>query len=99
MDGTTEAVLAFLVAAVLAWLLVPTAERIARRVGAIDQPRDRSLHDKPTPKLSGVAILVGVEAAGLIFLPMDGETRSILGGAALIAVVGMIDDIFELPAL
>jgi UDP-GlcNAc:undecaprenyl-phosphate/decaprenyl-phosphate GlcNAc-1-phosphate transferase len=99
MDGTTEAVLAFLLAAVLAWLLVPTAERIARRVGAIDEPRGRSLHDTPTPKLSGVAILVGVEVAGLIFLPMDGETRSILGGAALIAVVGMIDDIFELPAL
>src|SRR5687768_861155 len=99
MDGTTKAVLAFLVAAFLAWVLVPTAERIARRVGAIDEPRDRSLHDTPTPKLSGAAILVGVEVAGLIFLPMDGETRAILGGAALIALIGAIDDIFELPAL
>ena len=99
MDGTTEAVLAFLTAAFLAWALVPTAERIAHRVGAIDEPRDRSLHDAPTPKLSGAAILVGVEVAGLIFLPMDGETRAILGGAAVIALVGVIDDIFELPAL
>ena len=99
MVETTDALLAFFVAALLSWLLVPTAERIARRVGAIDEPRDRSLHDSPTPKLSGAAILVGVEVAGLIFLPLDAETRSILGGAALIALVGAIDDIFELPAL
>ena len=73
MVETSDAVFAFLVAAVLAWLLVPTAERIARRVGAIDEPRDRSLHDTPTPKLSGLAILVGVEVAGLIFLPWTGR--------------------------
>ena len=39
----------------------------------------------PTPKLSGLAILVAVEVAGWIWLPRDGETRSILIGAALIA--------------
>lgn len=99
MVDTIDAVFAFLVAFVIALLLVPVAERIARRVGAIDLPRDRGLHDVPTPKLSGAAILVGVQVAGWIFLPMDGETRSILGGAALIALVGALDDIFELSAL
>jgi UDP-GlcNAc:undecaprenyl-phosphate/decaprenyl-phosphate GlcNAc-1-phosphate transferase len=98
MAETTDAVLAFLVAATIAWLLVPLSERLARRIGAIDYPRDRGLHDIPTPKLSGVAILVGVEVAGWIWLPTDGETRSILIGAAAIAAVGVIDDVFDLPA-
>ena len=39
-------------------------------------------------------------AAGLLFLPWDDQTRSILGGALVIAVVGILDDIFDLnPAL
>jgi len=99
MAETTDAVLAFLVAAAIAWLLVPVAENLARRIGAIDYPRDRGLHDVPTPKLSGVAILVGVEVAGWIWLPSDGESRAILIGAAVIAGVGVVDDLFELPAL
>jgi len=98
MVETTDAVLAFLLAAALAWLLVPVAERMARRIGAIDYPKDRSLHDAPTPKLSGVAILIAVEVAGWTFLPGDSETRAILIGAAVIAGVGIADDVYELPA-
>ncbi|MDQ3571635.1 MAG: undecaprenyl/decaprenyl-phosphate alpha-N-acetylglucosaminyl 1-phosphate transferase [Actinomycetota bacterium] len=100
---TIDAVWAFLVAAVLALLLVPAAEWVARRVGAIDVPNERSLHRDPTPKLGGLAILIGVLVAGLLFLPDDGgrlgdETRAILIGAAAIAAVGVIDDIFDLHA-
>src|SRR5260221_2555516 len=36
---TTDAVFAFLLAAAIAWLLVPFAERLAFRVRAIDQPQ------------------------------------------------------------
>ncbi len=99
MASTTDAVLAFIAAAAIAWLLVPPAERLARRIGAIDYPRDRGLHDTPTPRLSGLAILVAVEVSGWIWLPTDGETRSILLGAAAIAVVGVLDDVYDLPAL
>lgn len=96
---TTDAVFAFLLAAAIAWLLVPYAEKLAFRVGAIDQPKPRGLHNKPMPRLSGLAILVAVEAAGWIWLPGDGESRSILIGAVAIAAVGVIDDIHGLSAL
>jgi UDP-N-acetylmuramyl pentapeptide phosphotransferase/UDP-N-acetylglucosamine-1-phosphate transferase len=99
MAATTDAVLAFLVAAAIAWLLVPFAERLAYRVGAIDQPKERGLHDRPMPRLSGLAILVAVEVAGWIWLPGDGESRSILLGAMAIAAVGVVDDVRGLPAL
>jgi len=98
MAATTDAVLAFLAAAAVAWLLVPFAERLAFRVGAIDQPKERGLHDKPMPRLSGLAILAGVELAGWIWLP-DGESHAILLGALAIAMVGVADDVWELPAL
>lgn len=99
MPSTADAALAFLVAAAIAWLLVPYAERLAFRVGAIDMPKARGLHDRPMPRLSGLAILAGVEVAGWIWLPGDGESRSILIGAVAIAAVGVVDDIRGLPAL
>ena len=69
MAATTDAALAFIAAAAIAWLLVPYVEKLAFRVGAIDFPKERSLHDRPMPRLSGLAILAGVEVAGWIWLP------------------------------
>ena len=99
MPESIDALLAFAAAAAIAWLLVPVAEALAWRVGAIDRPRERSLHVVPTPRLSGIAILVAVCASGVIFLPWDEETRAILLGAIVIAGVGIVDDIFELNPL
>ena len=93
-----DAVLAFLFAGSVAWMLVPTAESIARGLGAIDEPKERGLHDVPTPRLGGLAILVAIVGAGLIWLPWNDDTRAILGGAVMITVVGAIDDVVDLSA-
>jgi UDP-GlcNAc:undecaprenyl-phosphate/decaprenyl-phosphate GlcNAc-1-phosphate transferase len=94
-----DALLAFVFAGSLAWMLVPVAESIARRIGAIDEPSERGLHDFPTPKLGGLAILVGVLGAGLIWLPWNSDTRVILLGATAITALGVVDDVYELSAL
>src|ERR1700749_310268 len=51
------------------------------------------------PRLSGLAILVAVEAAACIWLPGDSQSRWILIGGVAIAAVGVLDDIYDLPAL
>jgi UDP-GlcNAc:undecaprenyl-phosphate/decaprenyl-phosphate GlcNAc-1-phosphate transferase len=93
-----DAVLAFVFAGSVAWMLVPAAESIARRIGAMDEPKERGLHDVPTPRLGGLAILVAVVGAMLIWLPWDYQTRAILGGAVAITALGAVDDVFGLPA-
>jgi len=98
MPTALEALFAFLLAGTVVLLLVPLTDRFARRVGAIDLPNERSLHELPTPKLGGLAILAGVLLAGLIWLPWGAETRAILAGAVVIALVGFLDDVFELGA-
>jgi UDP-GlcNAc:undecaprenyl-phosphate GlcNAc-1-phosphate transferase len=98
MPTDTDAYLAFLVAGVLTLLLVPLTKRLALRVGAIDYPAERKLHTIPTPKLGGLGILGGVLVAGLIWLPSDTESHSILIGAVAIAWVGVLDDVFDLNA-
>jgi UDP-GlcNAc:undecaprenyl-phosphate/decaprenyl-phosphate GlcNAc-1-phosphate transferase len=88
-----DALWAFLVAAGVAVVLTPLTARAATRAGVLHYPRERDLHDRPTPGLGGLAILVAVLASGLLFLPMSTETRGILGGAIAVSALGAIDDI------
>jgi UDP-GlcNAc:undecaprenyl-phosphate GlcNAc-1-phosphate transferase len=94
-----DAALAFVFAAAVGLALVPAAEAVARRIGAIDVPKERSLHEVPTPKLGGLAILLAVLGGGLIWLPWNDTTQAILAGATAITLLGVADDVFELPPL
>ena len=87
-----DALWAFLVAALIAFAATPPVARLARRLGVIHRPRDRDLHERPVPGLGGLAILVAVVVAALLFLPAGRETRGIVGGAIAIALIGAVDD-------
>lgn len=76
--GVRDAVGAFALAAVVAWLATPLSARLARRLGVIHVPRERDLHERPTPGLGGLAILAAVIAAGLVFLPLQREYLGVL---------------------
>jgi UDP-GlcNAc:undecaprenyl-phosphate GlcNAc-1-phosphate transferase len=94
-----QALTAFLVAALVTFALTPLAARIAVRLGAVAHVSDRSLHKTDMPSLGGLAILAGLLVASLIFLPDSNESEGIIAGALVIALVGALDDIFELPPL
>ncbi len=96
--STWDAVAAAAVAAVLVVCLTPLTTRLARRLGAVDEPRARGLSDRPMPRLGGVAIFAGVIGSAVLFLPLSGRFGSILLAAAIITVVGALDDVFELSA-
>jgi UDP-GlcNAc:undecaprenyl-phosphate/decaprenyl-phosphate GlcNAc-1-phosphate transferase len=98
VPDTGDALLALALAFVTALLATPVAAALAWRVGAIDEPRERGLHTVATPRLGGLAILLAVVVAGLVFLPSSDETRGILIGAGVIALVGAADDLLELSA-
>ncbi|MCX6369907.1 MAG: MraY family glycosyltransferase [Solirubrobacterales bacterium] len=97
-----DAILAFVVAFVVAVALTPLTARLGRRVGAVDQPRERGLSEHPTPLLGGLAILAAVLVSSFIFLDPgaadDEKIRGILAGAIIITLVGALDDRFDLPA-
>jgi UDP-GlcNAc:undecaprenyl-phosphate GlcNAc-1-phosphate transferase len=91
-----DALLAAAVAAVVTAVTTPFVGRLARRFGALDEPRDRGLSQRMTPLLGGVAIYAGVVVATLIWVPMDATYRAILAGATVITLVGAIDDVIDL---
>ena len=92
-----DALYAFLAAATVTALLTPLTMRLARTVGAMDQPRERGLANRPTPLLGGLAIFAGALLAGLIWLPDERAWHGVLIAAAVITLVGALDDRFDLP--
>jgi UDP-GlcNAc:undecaprenyl-phosphate GlcNAc-1-phosphate transferase len=96
-----DAIFAFFAAMAAVALLTPLSSRVARRVGAVDKPRERGLAVKETPRLGGLAIFAGVLLAALVWMPQNPgtPTRAILLGAAVITVVGAIDDVYDIPPL
>jgi UDP-GlcNAc:undecaprenyl-phosphate GlcNAc-1-phosphate transferase len=98
MPNLSDAFLAFGLALVVTWISTPVVKSLAWRIGAIDEPRTRGLHQFPTPRLGGLAILAGILAAGLIFMPPGQQTTGILAGATVIVAVGIADDLLDLTA-
>jgi UDP-GlcNAc:undecaprenyl-phosphate/decaprenyl-phosphate GlcNAc-1-phosphate transferase len=99
-----DALYALLVAAAVTALLTPLTMRLATRLGMIDAPRERGLSVRPTPLLGGLAIFAGALAAALAFLPAgyfeDHQLwHGVLLGAAVITVIGALDDRFDLHPL
>jgi UDP-GlcNAc:undecaprenyl-phosphate/decaprenyl-phosphate GlcNAc-1-phosphate transferase len=97
-----DALYAFLLAAAVTALLTPVTMRLARALGAIDEPRARGLSERSTPLLGGLAIFAGALVAALIWLPSGYRTEhqlwhGVLMAAAVITLVGALDDRFDLP--
>ena len=94
------AALALLVAGMVSFLTTPVVKTFAYKVGAIDVPKDeRRMHKVPIPRLGGLAIFIGFMISILLFVRITPEMRSILLGAVIIVVLGVVDDITPLPAM
>ncbi len=99
--GTTAAALA--VALVVSLVITPVVMALARRVGAVDDPKkdnnpERRMHSRPIPRMGGLAIFLGFLLSSLIFVPMNDQFRGMLLGAVVIVVLGIFDDIYDLRA-
>ncbi len=86
-------ILAFILAFAVTVVAVPLVRQLAKRIGAVDMPSARKIHDKPLPRLGGIAIVAGFLLPFLIFFPLNRAFIALLGGAALMFIIGLIDDL------
>ena len=91
-----SAIYALLIALVAAFALTPVLMRVAWRLGVVDKPGGRRIHDRPIPLLGGVAMLIAIVLAVLPNLDVDQRYTMILVGAGLICLLGALDDRFEI---
>jgi UDP-GlcNAc:undecaprenyl-phosphate/decaprenyl-phosphate GlcNAc-1-phosphate transferase len=76
----------------IAVVLTPLIARWARARGIVANPRQDRWHKNPTALLGGVAIYIATTIAILVFVRFDTRLLGILGGGALLFVIGLIDD-------
>ena len=92
-------IFAFIVSFAFTFATTPLVRRFAFKIGAIDIPKDnRRMHKKPPPRIGGLAIIFGFTVATLCFAQPSRQLYGTLAGAAIIAVMGVIDDCKNLPA-
>src|SRR3954454_6818624 len=78
---------------VVAYALTPVAIRVAGRLNFYDKPAGYKGHGRPTPYLGGAAVMVGFLLAVVAAWTDDrGRALPLLGGMALLWVVGTVDD-------
>ena len=89
---------ALVIAAPLAWLLMPLGIRVAWATGWLDHPQARKLHKHATAVLGGAVVFVSAVIAWAITLrftphsPGDWEAWYLLAGAAVMLGLGLWDD-------
>jgi len=98
----------FLIASVFSLLLTPILRTVSRRVGALDLPGERKIHEQPIPRLGGLAIFISfnlilliVSQIGFFHFPQNflKEIRFwwLLVASAIVLGLGAVDDFRRMP--
>jgi UDP-GlcNAc:undecaprenyl-phosphate/decaprenyl-phosphate GlcNAc-1-phosphate transferase len=102
-----EYLLVLLAAAAVTYLMTPVARALAIHFGALAEVRDRDVHEEPTPRWGGLAMLVGLIISILLAtqLPLmstifsdSTQITALLSGVIIIVILGVVDDKIGLDA-
>lgn len=106
--------IAFLLAFITAFVVTPYTIKLAKKVGAVDLPKDeRRINKKVMPRLGGLAVIIGflisliyliaiMGIEGTLDLGIDGYHIKLIGffiGALIITITCFIDDLKNIPPL
>ncbi len=107
MPGTAEYLIVGGCAAGATFVCTPIVAKVATRLNWVAEPSDRRVHKVTTPDVGGIAMFIGfVFALGVSRLmnsfdslyARNSEPRGVLIAAAVIFLVGLIDDVREISA-
>lgn len=87
-----------IVSFIMTLLLTPIARWTAMKIGAMDKPNKRKVQDVPIASMGGLAIFLTFLICYMIFAPVTTQIVSIMIGAFIIILTGVVDDISPLRA-
>lgn len=92
------------IAMAITFLATPIVRRISLALQVVTPVRERDVHTVPTPRLGGIAMLLGMVGAFLISRQMpyfsqfyaDPQVWALIFGSLAITLLGVVDDIYDL---
>jgi UDP-GlcNAc:undecaprenyl-phosphate GlcNAc-1-phosphate transferase len=78
--------------------MTPLMVHLSHQWGLVDHPSDRKIHEHPTPRLGGVAVYLGFLGSVLLNSILPEWMIATLVAGSLLLIVGVVDDVWELPA-
>ena len=103
--------IAFVLAFITSYVVVPYSMRLAKKVKAIDVPSERRINKVPMPRLGGIAIIAGFFVSMIyLIISMELEDKGVITeyywkitgffiGIIIISIVGFVDDCKSIPPL
>jgi UDP-GlcNAc:undecaprenyl-phosphate GlcNAc-1-phosphate transferase len=76
--------------------LIPPLANVAGRLRLLDRPGERKVHAAPIPRIGGLAMVAGTLFPLWFMVVQPGEWTAIYGGVAILLVMGLLDDRYEL---
>ena len=113
-DFCYSALLLFVASLAVTLAAVPLATKIAWLVGSVDYPSRRRVNTRPTPRMGGIAVFLGIAVAFVVWallaapLGLPAPTSAVADGVnlwgvvlsvAVMFTVGIVDDAIQLTAL
>lgn len=99
MVETILYILAFLIAFLFVYVLIPPIGRLAFHIDFVDKPRkdvERKIHREPIPLTASYVMFLGFFIAYLLVSrEFNMETAAIFAGGVLLIVIGTIDDWYK----
>lgn len=90
-------ILPFFISVMISLIATPIVKRFAVKIGAVDIPKDnRRVHKTAMPLMGGLAIYISVIVGMFTFLELDKSMISIIIGATIIIISGVLDDLRDL---
>lgn len=86
---------AFLIPLMVTILIVPKLSIFASRIGLLDYPNKRKVHNIPKPLIGGLAMSIALFISCMLFIP----TTNLIGfyaGVITLVIMGFLDDFREL---
>lgn len=96
-------ILGTIIAYMFGVFLVPLVISFSKKEGLVDVPNERKIHTKPISRIGGVAIWLSTMLTFLClvfmsYYPEGSLLSGILLGSSLMFLLGLVDDIYNLPA-
>jgi UDP-GlcNAc:undecaprenyl-phosphate/decaprenyl-phosphate GlcNAc-1-phosphate transferase len=94
------ALLCFVTAFIVTMMSIPFIIKLSRKYSLYDMPNERKEHAVPVPTMGGIAVVIGMMIALLLWLPFHYEMQQICFFFSIVVLfsLGIMDDLKDLSA-